>query len=319
MVTNLLEYQRHSDWTNHREPQHPPLVSVVIPTFNVRESLRKTLLSLTQQTVSGRHFEVLVIDNGSTDDALEMIKSLSLPFSLRYFYQPRSGRQVGKCRNIGIVNAEGKLIIFVDADCLCSSRLIQRHAELHAKKEKILIIGEIRMLDPQSCLDHEGKKVNVSLETLLLSKPPTIASFKGRLKMKALYFGQRMASGFSSKINYWMSGANSSVKRQHLWEVGGYDEAFDQHWGDEDAELGYRLEKIGLKVIYLHDAMIFHQWHPTSKSGMPGYNRILFLLKHPELIGTRLLMRQRNPYYGKTIEELERMMERVLEKARNYY
>lgn len=118
---------------------------------------------------------------------------------------------------------------------------------------------------------------------------------------------------------YWMSGGNSSVRRKYLWAAGGYDEDFDFYWGDEDAELGYRMQKLGARPRYLPEAMIFHQWHETSKSGVPGRNRILFLLKHPELARVRWLMQSDNEYYGKSPEELRALLATVEERARNYY
>lgn len=311
----LSSYRREPDWIRE-SGEGPRRISLVIPAYNVRKSLEKTLLSLAQQTYPSENFEVLVIDNGSTEDILSMLKETSLPFRIKYYYQERTGRQVGKCRNIGIANAEGELIIFVDADCMCSSNLIEKHAAIHRKHEKTLAMGEIRMMDPNDCLD---KTVKISLDTLRRGKMPTQTTLKGRVRLHFFYWWEDLLCGFSSKLTYWMSGANSSAKRSHLLAVGGYDEDFDMNWGDEDAELGYRLEKIGLKPIYVHAALIFHQWHETSKSGIPGHNRILFLLKHPELTRTRRLMRSRNKYFGKTKQELERMLENAIEETRNYY
>ena len=126
-------------------------------------------------------------------------------------------------------------------------------------------------------------------------------------------------NGYSFKMLFWLSGANSSVKARHLLQVGGYDEVFDLNWGDEDADLGYRLEKIGLRLIPIYNAIIYHQWHPTSMSGTPGHNRVLLILKHPELLKARLLMRRANPYYGKSIEELRGLLGHVSETTKNYY
>jgi glycosyltransferase involved in cell wall biosynthesis len=316
-AAELASYRRKPDWTNLSDGgSRAKKVSVVIPTYNVRENIRNTLDSLAQQTYPKEGFEVIVVDNGSTDGTLEEIRRVPVPFDLRYFYQERSGRQVGLCRNIGLANALGALIVFVDADCMCSANLIARHAELHGRREKSVVLGEIRMVGPNGCVDE---RVKIDLASLRRKRLPTQPTLKGRARVAWCHWWQQAAHFFEAKMTLWMSGANSSVKRRDLVAVGGYDEDFDHHWGDEDAELGYRLQKMGLKFVYAPEAMIFHQWHETSKSGVPGRNRVMLLLKHPELIGARLLMRHGNPYRGRTPEELERMIHHVAEEARNYY
>jgi len=310
MDAKLKQYQRPPDWSS-REGGGKPAVSVVIPAYNVRDNLKNTLSSLMQQTFPAAMFEVLVVDNGSDDGLLEMIKGVAVPFTLKYFFQGRAGRQVGKCRNIGIANATGDLVIFVDADCLCSSTLIERHVLRHRKRDALVVIGEIRMLDPDGCID---RNIRIDLKKLLMKRLPTQATFKGMLKVSLYDWLQRARRLWSAGMIYWMSGANSSARREYLLEAGGYDEEFDMHWGDEDAELGYRLERAGLKVVVAHEAMIFHQWHPSTKSGTPGYNRILLILKHPELAGFRMLMRRDNNFYKKTPEELKEMLRHTLER-----
>lgn len=311
----LMEYQRTPDWVNGKDGKTPKAASVVIPAYNIRKSLYATILSLGQQTFPLEKFEVLIVDNDSDDGVLEMLKEARSTFSVKYYFQKREGRQVGKCRNIGIANAQADLVIFVDADCLCSSSLIERHVYRHSKRDSIVVIGEIRMLDQNGCID---KTIKIDLEKLRMNRLPTQATMKGKLRIYLYDWLQEVKRFGSAAVTYWLSGANSSVKLKHLLKVRGYDEKFDMHWGDEDAELGYRLEKIGLKTVVAHEAIIFHQWHPSTKSGVPIYNRILFLLKHPELTKVRMLMRKENEFYGKTIDDLKEMLKNEPEEIRNY-
>ena len=312
---DLKEYKRSPDWFN-RVSNNNLSASIVIPAYNVAHNLKNTLLSLNQQTYSCDLFEVIIIDDGSDDGTDTVVKQIQWNYDIKYYYKKRTGRAVAQNRNIGISNASAELVIFLDADSYCSSNLIERHIKTHQERDNVYVIGEIRMLDQDGYLDDV---IKIDLQHLAQKKLPTQPSLKGRCYCWTYNWIQRLLVANNDKLTFWLTGAHSSVKKKDLIMVGGFDEQFDQHWGDEDAELGYRLEKIGLKVKVIYDAMIFHQWHTSSLSGTPNYNRILFLLKHPELINTKLIMRTKNKYYKKTQQELEELQKDVTENTKNYY
>jgi glycosyltransferase involved in cell wall biosynthesis len=86
-----------------------PLVSVVIPAYNYAKYLAKTLDSVFAQTY--RPIEVIVVDDGSTDNTAEIVRAYP---EVRYFYQSNQG--VSVARNVGITAAQGEYIAFLDAD-----------------------------------------------------------------------------------------------------------------------------------------------------------------------------------------------------------
>ncbi|SRR5690554_6500503 len=94
-------------------PQNPnPLVSIVIPTFNRADFIKEALDSVFAQTYP--NFEVLVVDDGSTDDTRKVLDAYSQDPRLRYFYQENQGQSVA--RNYGISEAQGEFICFLDSD-----------------------------------------------------------------------------------------------------------------------------------------------------------------------------------------------------------
>ncbi len=88
-----------------------PTVSIVIPTYNRSDLLKVALISCLEQTY--RDFEVIVVDDGSTDDTKQMVESLNSE-KVQYIYQENCGRS--KARNNGIAQARGKYITFLDSD-----------------------------------------------------------------------------------------------------------------------------------------------------------------------------------------------------------
>ena len=90
-----------------------PLVSIIIPVYNREKTLEYCLNSVLQQTMSD--FEVIIIDDGSTDNSANICKAYVLQDSrIRYFYKENGG--VSSARNLGILKAKGEWITFVDSD-----------------------------------------------------------------------------------------------------------------------------------------------------------------------------------------------------------
>ena len=88
-------------------------LSVIIPTYNRKDILRESLTSLFNQTLSSEKYEIIVIDDGSIDETGDMVKELipKSPVILKYFRQENKGP--ASARNLGILNAQGKIILFI--------------------------------------------------------------------------------------------------------------------------------------------------------------------------------------------------------------
>lgn len=90
-----------------------PSLSVIIPTYNRKESLERTLNSLTRQTYSTNCFEVIVVDDGSTDDT-SLISQRQWPFRLHYYYQKNQG--IARARNQAVSFSRAEYVAFLDDD-----------------------------------------------------------------------------------------------------------------------------------------------------------------------------------------------------------
>ena len=90
-----------------------PKVSIIIPTYNYRKYVRNAINSVLEQ--SFRDFEIIVVDDGSTDDTKDIIQERYAP-EVRYYYQENKGP--GAARNLGLKYTRGEYIVFLDADDL---------------------------------------------------------------------------------------------------------------------------------------------------------------------------------------------------------
>ena len=193
-----------------------PRASVIIPTYNRREILRKALLALAKSTVPFDEFEVVVVDDGSTDGTKDMIDSLELPYDLIYERQERKGP--ASARNLAINLARGEIMIFIDSDILVVPEFVSAHLAAH-KEPKVVAVGPVVHTD------------NID--------DPYSASFKITDVSRAFF-----ATG------------NASVAKEHLLEAGLFDEAFNQYgWEDLELghrlrKLGLRKVKVPEAVGY---------------------------------------------------------------------
>ena len=102
-----------------------PTFSIIIPVYNVGAYIEQTLTSVFAQTL--RDFEVIVIDDGSTDDTADRVKAFSNHDALHYVYQTNAGPAAA--RNTGLELAKGQLIAFLDSDDLWHPRKLEAHLE----------------------------------------------------------------------------------------------------------------------------------------------------------------------------------------------
>lgn len=90
-----------------------PKVSVIIPTYNTAKYLEQAILSVVKQEFN-ESCEIIVIDDGSTDATRQVVEKLQQETQIRYFYQ--NNRGISSARNVGMQNAKGELVAFIDAD-----------------------------------------------------------------------------------------------------------------------------------------------------------------------------------------------------------
>lgn len=113
-----------------------PLVSIIIPLFNSGSTISETLQSLIDQTYD--NLEIIIIDDGSTDNSLEIVSAFSDP-RIKIFKQSHKGP--GPQRNFGIKNSTGKYIALIDADDVAAKNRIENQIDYLLKNTEVQILG----------------------------------------------------------------------------------------------------------------------------------------------------------------------------------
>ena len=139
-------------------------VSVIVPVYNAEKYLEKCISSIANQTLDD--IEILAINDGSKDNSLNVLDNLSIKYKdkIRVFDKPNGG--AGSARNIGIDNATGEFIKFVDADDYLSLNILERMYTI-AKEKKVslvrgnyqTIIGPIKTIDTCSWSNIKESKI----------------------------------------------------------------------------------------------------------------------------------------------------------------
>ena len=237
-----------------------PELSVVIPTYNRLDTLEHVIPTMLAQTVPASDFELLICDSNSTDGTKEFLAQVSaLHPNVRHLPGSYTGRAMA--RNAGIHAARGEVVLFNDSDILDDPNLFARHLSHHRAQKNVAVVGlevQVKNLD-----DYAFKRDHPDARGFL--HKPT------RKRLPWLYF---------------LTG-NASVRRADLIRVGSFDESFTGY-GHEDLELGYRLERAGVTILYDAQAINYHcQDVPhddqKEKSKLAGRSTARFYRKHPDL------------------------------------
>lgn len=232
-------------------------ISVVIPTFQRRDSLEVVLPSLLRQSFARQDYEILLCDAGSTDGTAELVEELD-DRRIRFLPGPNAGRS--GARNRGVRAAEGDLVLFTDADIIADPELLMQHYETHQRYPGDAVVG-----------------CEVQVDTLeqyqLYSQDPQ-------------KYARHKVSRKFVPWHYFLTG-NASARKADLLRVGLFDEDFTGY-GHEDLELGYRLLKSGCRLHYNAHAVNYH-WHPVpyeeqcQKMYLAGKSTVRFYRKHRDL------------------------------------
>ena len=124
-------------------------LSVVIPTYNRRNILSRTLPTVFRQDFSADEYEVIIVVDGATDGTVEMLRDLKPPCPFHVLEQSNRGQ--ASARNAGLQAACGELVLFLDDDLLCDRFLFREHQAAHDGTDPVVVIGPVYLAPESSC------------------------------------------------------------------------------------------------------------------------------------------------------------------------
>ncbi len=236
-------------------------ISIVIPNHNRVDALPLTLEALARQTYPADQFEVIVVDQASSDGSRELTTSFPAPYSLRLVTQDAPyGPAVG--RNGGVEAAKAELVIFLDADIISEPELVQAHWDLHQKSpEPILGCGRLLPYQPA----YQGFIEQIANPESGLDRGTELEDFP-----------------------FWYAfGGHLSCGVQTFQRVGSFRAELRVA---EDIEFAYRTAQLGIQIKNCSKAVAYHN-HSRSlderRARAFAYWRMVpvFLAIHPEVRG----------------------------------
>jgi GT2 family glycosyltransferase len=226
-----------------------PLVSVVIPTRNKGHVLEQVVRALWCQTLGPATFEIVVIDNASTDETPQCMQRLiaTSPVRLRY-ERVATDRGPAVARNRGATLATGSAIAFLDSDV---------------------------ELDPgwlEGAFDHLQRNPGTGIvagKLLYARRREFVNMFGGELSRLGFAWdadeGARSADLQATVERLWVPTCAAMVSRDVLERIGRFDERF--YIGYEDSDLGWRANLAGLRCVCLPHLVAFHHSNPSRHTG----------------------------------------------------
>jgi glycosyltransferase involved in cell wall biosynthesis len=233
-----------------------PSISIIIPLYNKASSLTKVLDALEKQTVDSTFFEVVIVDDGSTDNISEIMHSLSLSSDIKYVYQENQGASVA--RNHGVSLTEGAILFFLDADITLNKNVLNTHLQIHGVADRLLVATRI------------------------------LPAIQNAGSLGDEFFQQNFDFGTEARSLHWRDIKTQalSVKKNHFFEIGPFDENLRR---GQDIEFGYRAVQKGFEIRYCPQAVGIHnhQLDMRARCEMEKRNQrylVAFFQKYPELI-----------------------------------
>lgn len=265
-------------------------ISVIIPTYNRSLLLAYTLNSLLLQQTPKSNFEVIVADDGSSDDTGEIVKTYEAQLNLKYVYQEDKGYRPASARNLGIKCAEGTVCLFIDAGVILNADCLDAHIAIHGELgPHIAAVGYVYGFD------QTGK---VPVRQLIMPENPALTINRLRAAGAGLDIRERHYKKYNDRIEtlpapwllFWT--CHVSACRKDLHAVGLFDEQYDGRWGCEDNDVGLRLWQKGVNICLCRNATSVHLPHEKDMELKleQGYMNCSYLHQKFQTMETRLFL-----------------------------
>jgi GT2 family glycosyltransferase len=226
----------------------PPTVSVIMATYNRGPLLARLLRQIGAQTFPLDDLEVVIVDDGSKEPAEALVDGLrsQLPFEIRVITQTNAGAAAARQR--AATNARGEILIILDDDMQIEPGFVAEHVRLHRQEP-----------GPACVMGRYASDPNIA-------SMPLFERYYANMWDKLT---EGVRTGKMAVTGTILSTGNASMRREDFLAVGGFDLTLKQ---SEDTELGLKLEKAGVRMVFSETAQSFHGSDHTQLAKWLGRN-----------------------------------------------
>ena len=228
------------------------LVSVIVPAFNATCTIKATVESILNQQTNFA-YEVIVVDDGSTDETASIIKQFP---TVKYQYQSNAGP--ASARNHGARLAQGEYLAFTDSDCVPHPTWLTELINGFTEDNIGIVCGSYGITNKESLLAR-------------------------CIHQEIIYRHKYLMPDFPKAFG----GYNFCAKKNIYWQVGGFNEIYRRASG-EDNDLSYKILQSGYRIYFNRQALVDHV-HPArvlrylKEQARHGYWRVMMYADHPTM------------------------------------
>lgn len=231
-------------------------LSIVIVNWNTKDYLRNCLKSIYENT-KGIAFEVIVVDNASSDGSAEMVRDA---FDGVILIENKQNIGFGAANNVGIKKSRGKYILILNPDTIIFPDSLQKLVTFLERNSKAGAVGP-KILNPDNSIQFECARDFPTPLTEFFVLSTLYKRFP-----KSTIFGKYLMSYWDHnderEVNL-LSGSCALIRKEVFEEVGLFDENFFMY--TEETDLFYRIKRHGWKVYFLPSAQIIHLWGKSTE------------------------------------------------------
>jgi mycofactocin glycosyltransferase len=239
-----------------------PMVSIIVPVYNRSMEISECLESLLYLNYPKDRREIIVVDDGSTDDTCEVISH----YPVRLLAQ-KDNRGQSAARNLGVKNSQGEIIAFIDSDCVAGSEWLNELVPYFQDRRIALVGGYVDSYYQKTWLDRYEAAAS------------------------PLNMGNNLLIGEVSDLDFYVPTCNVLVRKQAYLQSGGLDES--RRFG-EDVDLCWKMRKHGYRQLYVPAGAVRHKHRCTLLSS--GKQRFYYGTSEPELYASHPEVKKRLPW-----------------------
>lgn len=229
-------------------------ISIIIVSFNTKNLLKKCLVSIFK-FFKGINFEVIVVDNASSDDSIQAVRN----FDEVRVIQNKKNLGFGTANNQGAKISKGRWLFFLNSDAYLIDNSIAKLLEKLSKNPKIGTVGPLILNENKTIQQSIGFFPNLPKIFYWMS---FIDDLPGGELLKPYHLDHDRFYHREQKVD-WITGAAMLVKREVFEKIKGFDEKIFLY--GEDVDLCYRIEKAGFQIVFSPLAKVIHLGRGSSE------------------------------------------------------